>query len=133
MIRLTKFGTAPDSRCLFCLFDSLRPSQQSFSYVGTSLPGLNQYYARINVSCSMTRRSDAGEARNRGPLVSSSQCLNTKCGQGKRFGTGPGRRPDWAGYGSRLFGQTHSCHPLGGNYFGYHQKTSLNTDKTVYT
>ena len=23
--------------------DSLRPSQQSFSYVGTVLPGLNQY------------------------------------------------------------------------------------------
>ena len=39
----------------------------------------------------MTRRIDAGEARNRGPLVSSSQCLNTKCGQSKRFGTGPGR------------------------------------------
>ena len=39
--------------------------------------------------CSMTRRSDADEARNRGPLVSSSQCLNTKCGQSKRFGTGP--------------------------------------------
>ena len=76
---------------LFVWFDSLRPSQQSFSYVGTGLPGLNQYYARINVSCSMTRRSDAGEARNRGPLVSSSQCLNTKCGQSKRFGTGPGR------------------------------------------
>ena len=64
------------------------------------------------MSCSMTRRSDAGEARNRGPLVSSSQCLNTKCGQSKRIGTGPGRRPDWAGYGSRLFGQTHSCHPF---------------------
>ena len=43
------------------------------------------------MSCSMTRRSDASEARNRGPLVSSSQCLNTKCGQSKRFGTGPGR------------------------------------------
>ena len=97
---------------LFVWFESLRPSQQSFSYVGTGLPGLIQNYARINVSCSMTRRSDAGEARNRGPLVSCSQCLNTKCGQSKRFGTGPGRRPDWAGYGSRLFGQTHSCHPL---------------------
>ena len=58
------------------------------------------------MSCSMTRRSDAGEARNCGPLVSSSQCLNTKCGQSKLFGTGPGRRPGWAGYGSRLFGQT---------------------------
>ena len=41
------------------------------------------------MSCSMTRRSDAGEARNCGPLVSSSQCLNTKCGQSKLFGTGP--------------------------------------------
>ena len=75
---------------LFVWFDSLRPCQQSFSYVGTGLPGLNQYYARINVSYSMTRRSDAGEARNCGTLVSSSQCLNTKCGQSKLFGTGPG-------------------------------------------
>ena len=31
-----------------CLFDYLRPSQQSFSYVETGLPGLNQYQARIN-------------------------------------------------------------------------------------
>ena len=29
--------------CLFVLFDSLHPSQQFFSYVGTGLPGLNQY------------------------------------------------------------------------------------------
>ena len=58
------------------------------------------------MSYSMTRRSDAGEARNCGTLVSSSQCLNTKCGQSKLFGTGPGQRPGWAGYGSRLFGQT---------------------------
>ena len=28
----------------FVWFDSLRPSQQSFSYVRTGLPGLNQYY-----------------------------------------------------------------------------------------
>ena len=34
---------------LFVWFDSLCPSQQSFSYAGTGLPGLNQYYARINV------------------------------------------------------------------------------------
>ena len=27
----------------FILFDSSRPSLQSFSYVGTGLPGLNQY------------------------------------------------------------------------------------------
>ena len=26
--------------CFFVWFDSLRPSQQSFSYVGTGLPGL---------------------------------------------------------------------------------------------
>ena len=28
---------------LFVLFDSLHPSQQFFSNVGTGLPGLNQY------------------------------------------------------------------------------------------
>ena len=28
---------------VFVWFDSLRPSQQSFSYVRTGLPGLNQY------------------------------------------------------------------------------------------
>ena len=39
---------------LFVWFDSLCPSQQSFSYVGRGLPGLNQYQARINVSCSRT-------------------------------------------------------------------------------
>ena len=30
------------SRCFFVWFDSLRPSQHFFSYVGTGLPGLNQ-------------------------------------------------------------------------------------------
>ena len=75
--------TYPDARCLsfglylpllsyfvlflFVWFYSLRPSQQSFSYVGMGLPGLNQYWARINVSCS----SDAREAWTCGPLVSS--------------------------------------------------------------
>ena len=34
------------------------------------LPGLNQYQARINVSCSRTQHSDAGEARTRSPSVS---------------------------------------------------------------
>ena len=29
--------------CFFFVFDSLRPSQHFFSYVGTGLPGLNQY------------------------------------------------------------------------------------------
>ena len=135
MIRLTKFGTAPDSRCLFCLFDSLRPSQQSFSYVGTGLPGPNQYYARINVSCSMTRRSDAGEARNRGPLVSSSQCLNAKIRSKQTLWNRAWPETRLGRIRVQTFGQTHSCHPLGGNYmyFGYHQKTSLNTDRTVYT
>ena len=45
--------------------------QQSFSYVGTGHPALNQYKARINVSCSRTQRSNAGEARTRGLSVSS--------------------------------------------------------------
>ena len=42
--------------CLFvCLFVWFFTShQQSFSYIETGLPGLNQYYARINVSCSRT-------------------------------------------------------------------------------
>ena len=55
---------------LFVRFDCLRPSQQSFSYVGMGHSGLNQYKARINVSCSRTQRSDAGEAPARGPSVS---------------------------------------------------------------
>ena len=45
--------------------------QLSFSYVGMALPGFNQYKARINVSCSRTQGSDAGEARTPGPSVSS--------------------------------------------------------------
>ena len=43
----------------FRLIRFLSSYQQSFSYVGTRLPGLNQYYARINVSSSRTQRSDA--------------------------------------------------------------------------
>ena len=43
--------------------------QQSFSYVGTDLLRLNQ--SRINVSCSRTQHTDAGEAQARGPSVSS--------------------------------------------------------------
>ena len=56
-----------------CLFDLilLHPSQQTFSYVGTGLLGLNQYKARIKASCSRTQRSDTCEAQTRGPLVSS--------------------------------------------------------------
>ena len=33
--------------CLFVWFDSLHPSPQIFSYVGTGLPGLNQYQAGL--------------------------------------------------------------------------------------
>ena len=57
----------------FCLiwFDSLHPSQQFISYVGTALPWLNQYLARINVSCSRTQCSDASEAQTHSPSVSS--------------------------------------------------------------
>ena len=57
--------------CLIRFFMPWAPSQQFFSYAGTGLPGLNQYLARIDVSCSMTQHSDAGEARTRGPSVSS--------------------------------------------------------------
>ena len=39
------------SSCLLVWFDALCRSQQSFSFVGTGLPGLDQYLARMNVSC----------------------------------------------------------------------------------
>ena len=38
----------------FVLFVFFMSHQQSFSYVGTGLSGLNQYYVRIKVSCSRT-------------------------------------------------------------------------------
>ena len=50
-------------------FDSLHPSQQFFSYIRTGLPVLNQYQTRINVSCSRTQCSDAGEAQTSNPSV----------------------------------------------------------------
>ena len=57
---------------VFCLIWIFRSHHQCFSYVGTCLPGLNHYKARItNVSCSRTQRSDAGETRTSRPLVSS--------------------------------------------------------------
>ena len=59
--------------CLILFFTS---HQQSCSYVGTGLPVLNQYLVRINVSCSRTQRSDAGEARIRRPSVSSQALYN---------------------------------------------------------
>ena len=55
----------------FCLIWFFTSHQQSFSYVGTGLPGLNQCWARINVSCSRTQPSDTCEARTRDLSVSS--------------------------------------------------------------
>ena len=47
-------------------------TQQSFSYAGRVFLGwTSTKLARINVSCSRTQHSDAGEARTRGPSVSS--------------------------------------------------------------
>ena len=69
-------NTLPLSHCaptylgLCVWFDSLR-SINKLSYIGTGFPGLNQYWARINLSCLRTQGSDAGEARTRGPSVSS--------------------------------------------------------------
>ena len=40
--------------CFVCLIWFFTSHQQSFSYIGTGLPGLKQYWARINVSCSRT-------------------------------------------------------------------------------
>ena len=57
---------------LFCfLFDSLRPINNLSVIKGRVFLGFNQYKARINVSSSRTLRSAAGEARTRGPSVSS--------------------------------------------------------------
>ena len=53
------------------LFDLIMSHPKSFSYKETGLPGLNQYKAGINRSCSRTQRSDAGEAQTRSPSVSS--------------------------------------------------------------
>ena len=53
---------------LICFFTS---QSKIFSYIGTGLPGLNQYLARINESCSRTQHCDASEAQTHGPLVSS--------------------------------------------------------------
>ena len=56
---------------LFDWFDSLHPSSQSFSYVVTALSELNQFWARIYVALSRAQSSDTGDARTRGPFVSS--------------------------------------------------------------
>ena len=68
-------GNTMTSHCTLrkiCLFDLILYVHSTiFQLCGTGLPGLSQYLARINVSCSRTQRSDAGEARTRGPSVSS--------------------------------------------------------------
>ena len=68
--------------CLFvCLIAFFASNQNFFSYVGTStkVPGLNQYKARINVSCSRTQRSDAGEARTCGVSFSNQALYQSHC------------------------------------------------------
>ena len=47
----------------FDRFDSLRPSQQFFSYVKMCLPVLNHNQARINAACSTKQCSDINEAQ----------------------------------------------------------------------
>ena len=64
-----KIWKRKDQIFLFVWFDSLRPGQQFFSYVGTGLPGLDHNLARINVSCLRTQHSDTGIAQTRNPLV----------------------------------------------------------------
>ena len=54
-----------------CLIRFFMSHQQSFSYIGTGLPGLNQFKAGINVLAQGPQRSDDGEARTWGLLVSS--------------------------------------------------------------
>ena len=46
-----------------CLIRFFTSHQQSFSYMGAGLPGLNQCLARTNLSCSRTQRSDADDSR----------------------------------------------------------------------
>ena len=64
---------AASKEIVFVLFDLILYvpiSNLSVTYVRTCLPGLNQYQARINVSCSRTQHDD-DEALTRGPSVSS--------------------------------------------------------------
>ena len=49
----------------------LDESISKFRHIGAGRPRFNQYFASINVSCSRTQGSDAGEARTRGSTVSS--------------------------------------------------------------
>ena len=72
--------------CLcFVWFESLCPSQQFFSYVGTGLPGLNQYSARINVSYSRTQCSIADETQTGNPSVSSQALYHWATGDQRSY------------------------------------------------
>ena len=75
-IACTLQGFTVNSVLLFVSFDSLNFSQQFFSYVRTGFPGMKQYLARINVSCSSTQHNDAGEAQTHFPLVLSQALYN---------------------------------------------------------
>ena len=50
-------------------FCRLPPLNENTGYGGAGLPVLNQYSARINVSCSSAQGSDAGEVRIHNLLV----------------------------------------------------------------
>ena len=65
--------------CLFVWFYSLHPSQQSFSHIGTGLPRLNKYKARINVLCSRTQPSDAKSLKPPGLQSKSSTLPLSHC------------------------------------------------------
>ena len=54
----------------FVCFDSLRPSQQFLSHVGTGLPELDQYLAEDKLSYSRTQRRASGVALTRNHLIS---------------------------------------------------------------
>ena len=59
-----KVSTRVQTVCkgLFVRFDSLCLSQRFLSHVEMGLPGLNQYYAEDQGSCSRTQHSYAGDA-----------------------------------------------------------------------
>ena len=109
--------------------------QQSFSYVGTGLSGLNQYYAK-GLMC-LAQWHDAVTpvrletvalwSRVRSVWIQNAVKANALEPGLAGDQIGPGTGPDF------LAKHTAATHPLGGNYFGYHQNTSLNTDQTVYT
>ena len=56
------------------------------SYVRTGLPGLNQYLARIIVSCSRTQHYETGKARDHSPSVLSHSLPLSHCATSSLIG-----------------------------------------------